>query len=69
LDVWLPFVYQYAVMTVVFAGGLALAGRRRGPDDVRTPALRRGLVAGYLFFIALHAFLQFAGPALGGHGG
>ena len=63
---WLPFVYQYSVMGIVFTLGIVLAVRARNLD-LRTSYGKRYLfilVGGFLLMMGLQAFLQFIAPIL-----
>lgn len=61
---WQSFVYQYAVMFVVFSLGIGLCWRQ-GEVGFATSRRRRNLlllVGGFLFFMGLQGLFQFGGP-------
>jgi len=63
---WLPFVYQYTVVLIVFVTGMILAIRSKNLD-LKTSYGRKYafiLVGGLLFFMILQAFLQFIAPTI-----
>jgi hypothetical protein len=61
---WLPFAYQYGIFTIFIIASVAIAVMKK-TISVSHPTERRILIeiiAGYLFFIALHAsMILFAG--------
>lgn len=61
---WLPFIYQYSIFTIFFIFTTVIA-LKKGIISLSHPTERRILfeiIAGYLFFIILHAsMIIFAG--------
>ena len=63
---WLPFVYQYSIMSVFFVLGFVLAARN-GEIRWYLKADRWTtwiLVGGFLYYMALQGFMQFVLPRL-----
>ncbi len=63
---WLPFVYQYGVMSVFFVLGFALAV---GNNEIRWQLKAdrwtvRVLVLGFLYYMLLQGFMQFVLPRI-----
>jgi len=63
---WLPFVYQYAVMLIVFFIGIYLAVKSKNLDPKTSYGKKYlfVLIGGLLFMMILQAFLQFIAPII-----
>lgn len=63
---WLPFVYQYAIMIVVFSAGIFFAVKSKNLDP-KTPYGKKYLfvlIGGLLLMMILQAFFQFIAPTI-----
>lgn len=59
---WLPFIYLYGVGGILFLIGLIVI-RKSGAINLKLKRHRywyRVLIFGYLYFVAMHAFLTIA---------
>ncbi|NOZ57220.1 MAG: hypothetical protein GXO73_10595 [Calditrichaeota bacterium] len=66
MDSWLPFVYQYGVMSVFFVLGFVLAAsnheiRWNLKSDRWTVQV---LIGGFIYYMLLQGFMQFVLPKL-----